>query len=112
VCGGGWEAAGAGLSRAAGRVGGWWLLAAWGCVSLALPTGMRVTVASPFEGPGACYRVGVSGEGRYGLWPATRLAAGGWTVAHGVDSGGGCLEFAGEGWAGVRPGGLFGVQGG
>ena len=49
------------------------LRTAWeGYAPLALPIGMRITMANPFEDPDASYRALVNHEGQHSLWPAAQ----------------------------------------
>jgi MbtH protein len=68
-----------------------------------LPTGMRITMANPFEDPDASYRVLVNHEGQHSLWPATQPVPDGWTVVHDTDSRAACLEYIEKNWTDMRP---------
>jgi MbtH protein len=81
-------------------------------VPSASPTGMRFTVANPFEDPDASYRVLVNHEGQHSLWPANQPTPDGWTVAHDTDSRANCLEYIEKNWTDMRPLSLIEAQGG
>ena len=78
----------------------------------ALPIGMRITMANPFEDPDASYRVLVNHEGQHSLWPAAQPVPDGWPVAHDTDSRASCLEYIEENWTDMRPKSLIEAQDG
>lgn len=89
-----------------------WEPAEAGRPALGSTTGMRITVANPFEDPDAPYRVLVNHEGQYSLWPAAQPTPQGWTVAHDTDSRANCLEYIEKTWTDMRPKSLIEAQGG
>jgi MbtH protein len=76
----------------------------------ALPSGMRITMANPFEDPDASYRVLVNHEGQHSLWPASQPTPKGWTVVHDTDSRASCLEYIEKNWTDMRPMSLINSQ--
>jgi MbtH protein len=76
----------------------------------ALPSGMRITMANPFEDPDASYRVLVNHEGQHSLWPASQPSPKGWTVVHDTDSRASCLEYIEKNWTDMRPMSLINAQ--
>jgi len=69
----------------------------------AFPSGMRITMANPFEDPDASYRVLVNHEGQHSLWPASQPTPKGWKVVHDTDSRASCLEYIEKNWTDMRP---------
>src|ERR1700722_8844478 len=81
-------------------------------VPSALLTGMRFTMANPFEDPDASYQVLVNHEGQHSLCPAGQPTPDGWTVAQDTDSRAACLEYIEKNWTDMRPLSLIKAQDG
>src|SRR5260370_38415424 len=63
-----------------------------GYLLAALPSGMRITMANPFEDPDVSYRVLVNHEVQHTLCPASQPNPKDWTVVPDTDSCARCLE--------------------
>ena len=60
-------------------------------------------MTNPFEDETARYYALINDEGQYSLWPVFVTAPAGWTIAHGEDTRGVCLEFINREWTDMRP---------
>jgi MbtH protein len=60
-------------------------------------------MTNPFEDEAGRYYALVNDEGQFSLWPAFADVPPGWTVAHGEDTRGSCLDFVEKKWTDMRP---------
>jgi MbtH protein len=72
---------------------------------------MTTESTNPFENPEGRYFVLVNEEGQHSLWPTFVDVPDGWTVVHGEDSRGGCLDYINENWTDMRPKSLIEAMG-
>jgi uncharacterized protein YbdZ (MbtH family) len=68
-------------------------------------------VANPFEDEEGVYLVLANDENQHSLWPAFSPVPAGWTVVHGEDTRGNCLDYVSAHWTDMRPASLIRAMG-
>jgi MbtH protein len=62
-----------------------------------------MATTNPFDEPDGSFTVLVNAAGQHSLWPSFADVPAGWSVVHGPDGRGACLDYVNANWTDLRP---------